>query len=535
MPSTDSIPSFPRAAGVAVPLFSLRGPDDVGTGEILDLIPFVDWLQRWRQRVVQLLPINETAPGEASPYNALSAFAIDPSYISVARVPEIEQSIAAQEWLQSWDARQRTDRARRATHRQRRAAYAFKLRVLELGFEELVRHPASERAQRCEDFHRSNVWWLDDYALFRALKELQRWTSWETWPDALRRRDPDALRHARVALQSRRRFFAYVQWIAAEQWQAVRAHAHARAVWLKGDLSFVCSRDSADVWAHQELFDLSSSAGAPPDAFSESGQAWGLPLYNWAALRRTAYEWWRQRARQGRTLYDVFRIDHVVGLYRTYAIPVHDGGTAGFVPADEAEQLTQGRDLLSAVLEEAGDTKVIAEDLGTVPDWVRASLTRLGIPGYKVFRWERHGEEYIDPRSYPPLSVTTTGTHDTDTLVAWWDGLSAEERANVLRSLDRQHSALSTQHPGLPWTPALHLGLLRPLYDAGSALTILPIQDLFGWRERINTPATTDRSNWTYRLPVPTEQLDDDAAIRERMVAIRTMIEQSGRGGAITG
>jgi 4-alpha-glucanotransferase len=534
--SADPTQSFARAAGVALPLFSLRGADDVGTGEILDLIPFIDWLQRWQQRVVQLLPINETAPGEASPYNSLSAFAIDPSYISVTRVPEVEHSAAAQEWLRSAEAQQQLDRGRRSTRRRRRTAYAFKLRALALGFEALLRHPADERAQRCEDFRRSNAWWLDDYALFRALKELQRWTSWETWPDALRRRDPAALRQARSALQSRLRFFAYVQWIAAEQWSAVRGHARAQGVWLKGDLSFVCGRDSADVWAHQDLFDLSSSAGAPPDAFSETGQAWGLPLYNWAALRRSGNEWWRQRARQGRALYDLFRIDHVVGLYRTYAIPVRDGGTAGFVPADEHEQLAQGHDLLRAVLQAAGSAKVIAEDLGTVPDWVRASLTRLGIPGYKVFRWEQRHGEYIDPRSYAALSVATTGTHDTDTLVTWWDGLRVEERVNVLRSLDLQHSALSTQHSGLPWTPTLHLGLLRRLYEAGSTLTILPIQDLFGWGERINTPATIDRNNWTYRLPVSTAQLDDVPAIRERMLAVRTMIEQSGRGfGAATG
>ena len=144
------------------------------------------------------------------------------------------------------------------------------------------------------------------------------------------------------ALRTRIRFAQYLQWLAAEQWAEVRAHARQRGVLIMGDLPFVCSRDSADVWAHQELFDFSSSAGAPPDAFSATGQAWGLPLYNWDALRRSDYEWWRQRIRQARELYDLFRIDHVVGLYRTYAIPVHAGGTAGFVPHDEHEQRDAG-------------------------------------------------------------------------------------------------------------------------------------------------------------------------------------------------
>ncbi len=514
-----------------MPLFSLRGPDDTGSGEILDLMPFIDWLARWHQRVLQLLPINESAPGEASPYNTLSAFAIDPGYISAARVVDVVRSAAAQEWLRSSALQRRMRRWRRSHKRQRRPAYTFKLRLLELGFGELEALPgSSQRVAAFKRFCRSNAWWLDDYALFRALKEQRRWKSWELWPDGLRRRDPAALGRVALTLRGRLRFFQYLQWIAAEQWSAVRAHARARGVLLKGDLPFVCGRDSADVWAHPELFDPSSSAGAPPDWFSETGQAWGLPLYEWAAMRRSGYAWWRQRARQGRELYDLFRIDHVVGLYRTYAIPVRDGGTAGFVPADEHDQRAQGHELLTAVREEAEAAGVIAEDLGTVPDWVRASLTQLGIPGYKVVRWEKAEDGgYIDPRSYAPLSVTTTGTHDTDTLVTWWEELSAVERLAVVDALDPPRSGVETRDADLAWTPKLHLALLQRLYEAGSALTILPIQDLFGWRERINTPATTNDENWTFRLPVEIDALDATAAIRDRMDVVRTLIDRTGR------
>jgi 4-alpha-glucanotransferase len=528
--STKSGQHFRRAAGVAMPLFSLRGAQDVGSGEILDLIPFVDWLERWHQRVVQLLPINETAPGETSPYNTLSAFAIDPAYISVLQVPDITRSVAAQEWLRSTRVQQQQRRWRRSAQRQRRAAYAFKLRLLELGFHEFERHGASiDRADACAEFCQRNAAWLDDYALFRALKERRRWTSWETWPEPLRRRDAGALQRAVETLRPRIRFFAYLQWIAAEQWQQARVHARGRGVLIKGDLPFVCGRDSADVWAHPELFDLGSSAGAPPDAFSPTGQAWGLPLYDWEALRRSGYEWWRQRAAQAGMLYDIFRVDHVIGLYRTYAIPVREGGRSGFVPPDEHDQLAQGRDVLGVIFDAAGAAGVIAEDLGTVPPWARESLSQLGIPGYKIFRWEKKDGTYIDPRSYAPLSVATTGTHDTETLAEWWEGLSGYERAAVVRCLDLADSGLSMQDPALPWTPALHLALLQRLYEAGSALTILPIQDLFGWRERINTPATINSDNWTYRLPVDTDRLDDDPAIRERMTAIRELIDRSGR------
>ena len=334
-----------------------------------------------------------------------------------------------------------------------------------------------------------------------------------------------------ATLRTRVRFFQYVQWIAAEQWSVVRDHARRRGVLIKGDLSFVCGRDSADVWAQPALFDLNSSAGAPPDAFSATGQAWGLPLYNWTAMRASGFRWWRQRARQGADLFDLFRVDHVVGLFRTYAIPVRDGGAAGFVPPEHAEQASQGNDLLTAIVEEAGTSGVIAEDLGTVPDWVRASLTRLGIPGYKVLRWERDDGAFVDPRSYPALSVATTGTHDTDTLVMWWKTLPPEERTLVVRSLQLTGTGLSTTDHAPPWSRRLHVGLLGRLLDAGSALTILPIQDLFGWRERINTPATTDRHNWRYRLPVESSQLDAVPAVRERMELIRAMIDDSGRAG----
>jgi len=517
---------FPRAAGVVLPLFSLRGAHDVGTGGILDLIPFIEWLDRWGQRVVQLLPINESAPAETSPYNTLSVFAIDPEYISAARLSDVTESDGAQEWMAAGAMYRRVRRAGASRSRHRRAVHALNRRLLHFGFEQFQTRATPARVRQFEDFCAAQAWWLDDYTLFRALKERFAWRSWDTWPDELRWRDADALRDAANALQSGIRFFRYVQWVAAEQWQTVRARAHECGVLLKGDLAFVCGSDSADVWAHQDLFDPSSSAGAPPDDFCASGQAWGLPLYNWAAMRRTGYEWWRQRVRHARGLYDIFRVDHLVGLYRTYAMPLREGGTSGFVPSDETAQRQQGNDLMRAILEEAGGAvQVVAEDLGTVPPWVRESLTQLGVPGYKVFRWEARDGRYLDPREYPELSIATTGTHDTDTLAEWWEGLTEVQRAAVVRCLDDQHSGLGAQDSGL-----IAEALLRRLYEAPSALTIVPFQDLFGWRERINTPATVNRRNWAYRLPMQPADLERVPAIRERLELLRRIIVETGRG-----
>src|SRR5579862_6470748 len=272
---TAAAHDFPRTAGIAVPLFALRGAADLGCGTILDLIPFIDWLARWHHGIVQLLPLNEAGPGEASPYAALSAFALDPSYIAAPQVSEIERSPAAQQWLNGAQVRRKRARLEQAPQRERAATYGFTLRLLEFGFAEFVAHADAGRRSRFDDFCAREAWWLDDYALFRALKERRRFTSWERWPEPLRRRAPAALADVRARLQGRVDFARYLQWIAAEQWATVRVHARARGVRVMGDLPFVCSRDSADVWAHPELFDLSSSAGAPPDAFSATGQAWG--------------------------------------------------------------------------------------------------------------------------------------------------------------------------------------------------------------------------------------------------------------------
>jgi 4-alpha-glucanotransferase len=515
--------TLPHAAGVVIPLFALRGAHDVGTGEILDLLDAVEWLASWQHSVLQLLPIYEAQPDQCSPYDALSAFAIDPTYVSTSHVVDVQRSAAAHAWLSSAAVAAQLLEARTAPGRQRRIAYDVKLRLLELGYETFAASQSEPRARRFDSFCRRNAWWLDDYALFRALKEEYGWASWETWPAPLRERQPQALTEVAQRLRTRIRFCMYVQWIAAEQWATVRSAARARGVLLKGDLPFVCARDSADVWAQQDLFDFSGSAGAPPDAFSASGQAWGLPLYDWDAHRRSGYAWWRRRARHARELYDMFRVDHVVGLYRTYSLPLREGGTAGFVPPEEAAQRTQGQTLMSALLEEAGHTTVVAEDLGTVPPWVRASLAGLHVPGYKVFRWERLEDgTYIDPRSYPVLSIATTGTHDTETLVTWWHAIDADERGAALQCLGLEDASTS-------W-PEVHHTLLERLYESGSALTILPIQDLFGWAERINLPGTVGPQNWTYRLPAPTRKLDRLPGITAQLERVRTLIEATGRG-----
>ena len=273
-------------------------------------------------------------------------------------------------------------------------------------------------------------WWLDDYALFRALHARHGERAWTEWPESLRNRDALALDAARHELAADILFRQYLQWIAGDQWGTARDRAGSVA--LFGDLPFMVSGDSADVWARQDEFRLDASVGVPPDAFSDTGQDWGLPVYRWDVLAKRDFDWLRHRARRNADLYDGYRVDHLVGFYRTYFRP--QGGAPEFTPADQASQLALGERVL-AVFREPG-SEIIAEDLGTVPDFVRESLTRLGVPGYKVLRWERQwhreGQPFRDPLDYPAAAVATSGTHDTEPLVIWWENAPREERQAVL-------------------------------------------------------------------------------------------------------
>ena len=350
------------------------------------------------------------------------------------------------------------------------------------------------------------------------------------WPEALQRRDPPAIDRARRELADEVLFQQYLQWLAGTQWQQARLHARAHGVSLFGDLPFMVDADSADVWVRQHQFHLDMSVGAPPDAFSATGQDWGMPVYQWSALAAEDYRWLRERARRSADLFDGYRVDHLVGFYRTYG-RVKNGGDGFFTPADEPAQRALGETLLE-LFRNAG-AEIIAEDLGTVPDFVRASLTRLGIPGYRVFRWERYwhadGQPFRDPSDYPQLSVAASGTHDTEPVASWWDAAPESERRKVseLASVERLSAGADLAHR--PFDATIRDILLETLFASTSDVLSLPVQDAFGWRDRINEPATVSDENWTYRLPWPVDTLDDVAEARERKDQLRAWSERYRR------
>ena len=500
-----------RRAGVLVPLFSIPSSHSWGIGEIGDISRVARWLEGAGLRVLQLLPTNEMPPDETSPYAGLSAMAIDPQFITMERLQDFV-SLGGEQRLES-NLRMRLDAVRTAPaidYAEVRLLKGIALHRAFAHFRATEWAGGTRRAAALRAYIRDQAWWLDEYALFRALHFRHGERPWRAWPAPLRTRQGPALAQARLDLADDMLYRQYLQWIADDQWAYARQDAGEVA--LHGDLPFMVGGDSADVWARQDEFRLDASVGVPPDAFSDTGQDWGFPAYRWDVVAAHDFDWLRDRARRTAALFDGYRVDHLVGFYRTYVRP-HDGSEPQFTPPDEIAQTRLGERVLQVLLEAGAE--ISAEDLGIVPDFVRASLARLAIPGYKVLRWERQwhleGQPFKDPVEYPPVAVATSGTHDTEPMAVWWEGAprADKERALAIPSvrvrLTEEDRARAVDAPGLP--DGVRDALLDALFASSAQLLILPIQDVFGWRNRINTPATVSPLNWTWRLPWPSERL----------------------------
>jgi len=524
-----SAPSCRRRTGLLIPLFSCPSTGSWGIGDIGDVEPVTAWLASAGQQILQVLPLNEMAPGQQSPYSAISAMAIDPVFIRVTDVPEFA-SLGGESSLAPGD-RAALAAARSAPYIDHQSVRRLKQTALRAAFERFLAaewRRDTPRGRALRVWVSEQAWWIEDYSLFRALHAREQERPWTEWPEPLQRREPAAIDRARRELADEVLFQQYLQWLAGTQWRHARQHTHGVA--LFGDLPFMVDGDSADVWARQHQFRLDASVGAPPDAFSATGQDWGMPIYRWDAIALEDFRWLRERARRSADLFDGYRVDHLVGFYRTYGkLKNHADGF--FTPPDEPSQLALGEQVLE--LFRSAGAEIVAEDLGTVPDFVRASLARLGVPGYRVVRWERHwhtvGRPFRDPSEYPPLSVATTGTHDTEPMAVWWECASQEERDQIgaLPTIRRLAGGADVAHA--PYNPTVRDLLLEALFASPSKLLLLPVQDAFGWRDRVNEPATVSGENWTYRLPWPVDRLGEIAEACERRDQLRAWSAKYGR------
>jgi 4-alpha-glucanotransferase len=487
---------YGRLSGILLPTFSLRSANDVGVGDFAGFDGLFSWLGLAQQKMLMVLPLLPTAPGDPSPYSTRSAFGLNPIFIHLAWLPEGVTFSDAE--------KQAIEQARAAQEVRYELVFPVKAAALERAFDAFEAQGPSARAREFDQWALDNRDWLDGYALFAALSEAFHRKPWWEWPTGLASREPKALEVARAQHRRRVRYHQWLQWVAETQWNKVRAQARARGVLLCGDEPFIIAQDSADCWRWPQYLRRDKRLGVPPDDFSAEGQDWGLPYFDFEALEKDGDGWLKLRAKKAAATYDVRRIDHAVGYFRQYLRDEqHPRGR--FCPEDEPAQQARGERNFRLLSEGA---TIVAEDLGVIPRFVRDTLARLGLPGYQVMRWSREDGIYRDPRHYPEVSLVTTGTHDTETLVAWWNNAQTWEREAVCRVWPEMHRF---HPPPTDCKPEVHEALLQAALNAQSLWCILPWQDVFGETERINTPGTTGGANWTYRIRWEVETLTTNA------------------------
>jgi 4-alpha-glucanotransferase len=558
-----------KIAGVLAPLFALRGDGDLGLGDTAALRQFVDWVAGIGFKLVQLLPINELGT-DNSPYNAISAVAIEPTTLHLA--PNSPKDLTRDDFDRVMaDVDRRSLISSAVKYRQ---VKAIKQRLLQKAFANFSADPNNERQSEFRRFCEAESAWLRDYALFRVLMEENGNTAaWDTWPSHHQtienartwlRELPSA---RRTTLAKRETFFCYVQWIAYEQWRAVKSHAEQRGVALMGDIPFGVSFYSADVFAHPDEFVLDWFGGAPAephfkeDAFTQKwGQNWGIPLYRWKTMRENNFQWWRQRVHGVHNSFHLFRIDHVQGFYRIYAFPwrprmnkqflaldMHQmlertGGRAPhFVPRDDETPQNreankrEGEEYLRVVLREAGAMPVIGEDLGVVPEYVRPSLRSLGIGGFKIPQWETRDGLIIPGYMYDRLSVATYATHDHEPIRALWNDVFEQrtkdrsEQARATLEKIALFAGLDPKLEGLNFENDFYPAVMRALFQCESWIAIVMITDLLARAYRFNVPGTKGNVNWTRRIQRSIAQLSSSRKERKRMRLIHELLKQTGR------
>ncbi|MDX6766429.1 MAG: 4-alpha-glucanotransferase [Candidatus Methylacidiphilales bacterium] len=569
-----------KVAGVLVPVFALRREGDLGIGDTAALIEFIHWARRHALHLVQILPINETG-ADNSPYNAISSTALDPVLLRTdpEGLVDLDPAAFAEEC-----ARYDLISLRSGPVDYGRVK-ALKLALLWRAFEAFENDiPAqAPRARAFAAFRQSKAEWMEDYALFRVLMEEQRTEQWDLWPLDIRK-VASARRWLEAQNGERRRhlarqmkFHIYVQWQAFLQWDEVRQLCDRLGVALMGDVPIGVSYYSADVFSRGEIFELDWSGGAPPerifksDPFTEKwGQNWGIPHYRWDVLRELDYDWWRQRVATVRSIFHLFRIDHILGFYRIYSFPWRPQRNDEFLPLSEEEArvrtggrlpgfLPRGDDsledrlanrqggevLLRMVLEEVGEFRLVGEDLGVVPDYVRPSLASLGIAGFKIPMWETAPNGSLLPGSgYERLSLATYATHDHDPLRTMWEkwdailaaaaagdkeaGAKAEGvRAQMQQLLDFADTGWRAGE--VAFDDALREALLTALFHSNSWIAVAMITDLFGTTERFNVPGAVADSNWTRRMDQTVADWERDTGLNQKMERLARIIRASGR------
>ncbi len=483
-----------RKGGVLLPVSSIPSKYGIGTFS-KQAYEFVDFLERAGQSFWQILPLGPTGYGD-SPYQSFSTFAGNPYYIDL-------EELIKKGWLtkEECDA---CDFGSDDGYVDYEKIYLSRFRILKIAYERSHIKEDKEFGKFKED----NAAWLEDYALYMAVKNSFHGVSWIEWEEDIRLRKPEAMKAYKEKFADEVEFYQFQQFVFSVQWLALKAYANKKKISIIGDIPIYVAFDSADTWANPELFQLDESctptgvAGCPPDSFSATGQLWGNPLYKWEYHKETGYEWWMQRISYCYRLYDVVRIDHFRGFDEYYFIPYGDT-TAEFGHWEKGP----GYDIFKVMKEKIGKKPVIAEDLGFLTPSVISLVKKTGYPGMKILQFAFDSREESDylPHNYSNNSVVYTGTHDNDTTMGWYD------------SLNRQDKAFAKRYLNIKAKKEIYWEFIRAALSSVADTAIIPVQDYLGLgsEARVNMPSTLG-NNWKWRLR--DGQLDDSLAERIREI-----------------
>ncbi len=482
------VPLDKRRAGILLHPTSLPSPYGGGVlGE--DAYRFVDFLQEVGYSVWQTLPLGPTH-GDGSPYQSQSVHAGNPDLIDL-------QWLVAKGWLDEQDLHNCF------------ADVLGRSKCIMIAFNTFRRlseeQNDDQECQKFKQFIKEQSFWLDDYALYSALKKENLNKSWVDWPEALKKRKKKALNKAQERLKYEIFFFQFEQYLFFTQWLALKDYANSKGIYLFGDLPIFVAHDSADVWAQRQYFKLDEQgesevvAGVPPDYFSQTGQRWGNPHYQWDVLQASGFSWWKERIKTQQLLFDVVRIDHFRGFEACWEIPAHaETAINGHWVKAPGEQL------LTALYQSYPDLSLVAEDLGIITKEVEALREQFNLPGMKIMQFAFSGEAtnpYL-PHNHQINSVVYTGTHDNDTTLSWLDTLSEDEKCYIREYFNYPYENLNQV-------------LMNVTMESVGKLAILPLQDLLqlGEGHRMNTPGTIE-GNWQWRFGW--DQITEETRTRAR-------------------
>jgi 4-alpha-glucanotransferase len=484
--------NFPRASGVLLHPTSLPGPYGIG-----DFGPeayrFVDFLHSAGQKLWQVLPLNPTGYAD-SPFQSFSASAGNPMLISLERL--CEQGVLSKSDLHSLPMFpvESVDYG---------AAIHFKMPLLRKAATNFAASASAGDRQRFEEFCRSNAGWLDDFALFMAVKEAHDLVAWTQWPADIAGRQPEAMKRWSEKLAPSIEAQKFFQFEFFQQWQELRAYGRERGIRIIGDIPIYVAHDSADVWSNRQFFLLDERgnpqkiAGVPPDYFSATGQLWGNPIYNWPLLQQTGYKWWVERIRAAFRLYDFLRIDHFRGFEAYWEVP---GGES---TAQNGRWVKgPGRELFAVLRQELGDLPIIAENLGVITPEVEAIRHEFGFPGMAILQFAFGNDPQaptFKPHNYVRDLVAYTGTHDNDTVVGWWTSSGSGDSTRTPEDVEKEHAFarayLNFKDEPINWV------LIRGIQRSVANTAIAPMQDILGLGSdaRMNLPGTSS-GNWKWRM-----------------------------------